>query len=323
MVIAGVPDGMDEPGPPPLPLLDPDRQTSLERLAALVESCGDGTVAFHARTPRATPPGCWLMGADGLGVRIDRIGEEATALHPDRIDAVVAALDRIEPLLDLIEARTGWAVEPATTAASPPPDTLVVELAAERDGAALARFALAVPIELLAGTEEVALLGDRLARVPLPCRLRAAAAHLSVEDAGAIGPGDLVLLHPAPWAATLSADPAGEIAGIFDPASGALSGHHHERNTALSEGEPGRVEDIKAFRVPVDVRLSAASATLAELAALREGGSLMLGPLTAGLAVELSVGGRPLAAGELVRLGDRYAVLVERAIAPTIPTGND
>lgn len=300
-------------GPPPLPLVDPERQALLERLAAFIATAGDDAVQFDARIERAVGSGCWLHGADGPSLRIDAIGEDRIPVHPDRVDALVDALDRLEPLLDLLEARTGWVIEPGSTGPAPPPDALVIVVVATRDGVPAARFALAVSSDQAAALGGTAVAGDRLARLPLPCGLRPAAVQLSVEDAGALGPGDLILLAPAPWPATLSAGPAGDFAAALDPGTGALTLRMIDRNTALSDGDAPGLEQLRAFRVPVEITLPGVSATLEELAALREGGTLALGALTAGLAVELSVGGRPLATGELVRLGDRYAVLIDRA----------
>ena len=312
------------PGPPPLPQLDPDRQEAAERLAALLAMVGDGAddelVRFETRIEQVPGPGCWLRSADAPSLRIDAIGGERTSLHPDRLDALVDALDRLEPMLDLLEARTGWVIEPEATDAVPPPDAPTIRIDATRDGEPVARFALAVPPGLAAALDRAApVVGDRLARVPLPCGLLAQAAQLSVEDAGALGPGDLLLLRPAPWPATLAAGPAGDLAATLHPDTGALTPQITDRNTALSDGDPPGLDQLRAFRVPVEVRLPGVSATLEELAYLREGGALALGALTAGLAVELSVGGRPLATGELVRLGDRYAVLVDRTADAALP----
>jgi flagellar motor switch/type III secretory pathway protein FliN len=302
-------------------LVDPERQALLERLAVFLAAAGDDTVRFDTRIERKAAPGLWLYGADGPSLRIDAIGGDLVPVHPDRVDALVEALDRLEPLLDLLEARTGWVIEPASTGSAPPLDALVITVKATRAGEPAARFALAVsPGRAAALDRATPMGGDRLARVPLPCRLRLAAVQLSVEDAGALGPGDLVLLAPVPWPATLSAGPAGDFAAALDSGTGALTLRTTDRNTALSDGDASGLEQLRAFRVPVEITLPGVSATLEELAALREGGTLALGALTAGVAVELSVGGRALATGELVRLGDRYAVLIERAAeAPPTP----
>jgi flagellar motor switch/type III secretory pathway protein FliN len=49
----------------------------------------------------------------------------------------------------------------------------------------------------------------------------------------------------------------------------------------------------------------------ASLSSLAPGMTLALGPLTEGMPIELRVADRLLARGELVQLGDRFAVLIE------------
>lgn len=302
-----------------VPVIAPERQCAAERLALLLGSI-ESEPPLRAAVEREPRSGCWFLSAGGPAVRVDTVDGRAAALHPDRVDAAAAALDALEPLLDRIEARTGWVVEPEATADAPPAESVVLALVS---GAT--RFALAVPPALWAAEEPLAS-GAALARVPLPGRLGAVAAHLSVEDAGALAPGDMVVLHPAPWAAVLRVEPAGDFAAGYDPGTGLLtSGRGSGRSELNQGGEGGGADPLRGFRVPVEIRLDGASATLEELATLREGGTLALGPLTAGLRVDLSVGGRPIASGEVVRLGDRYAVLVERvpAAAPAAPTGEN
>ena len=65
------------------------------------------------------------------------------------------------------------------------------------------------------------------------------------------------------------------------------------------------------FMVPLTIRLPDRMTSAASLSALVPGTTLPLGPLTEGMPVELRVADRLLARGELVQLGDRFAVLIE------------
>lgn len=65
------------------------------------------------------------------------------------------------------------------------------------------------------------------------------------------------------------------------------------------------------FMVPLTIRLPGRMTSAASLSALVPGTTLPLGPLTEGMPVELRVADRLLARGELVQLGDRFAILVE------------
>lgn len=293
----------------PLPEVDPDRQALVERLALLVESAADDTNGFRTRIEREPATGVWFGGADGVALRIDEIDGAATALHPERIDAAVDALEFLEPLLDLIEAATGWVIEPEEALDRPVPGAIVLGVDALRNGARVARFALALPEPLAdVAAAEASLTAERLGDVPVLCNLHAAAVWLPVEEAGAMAPGDLLVLEPAPWAATLHAAPLDDIAILFDPGTGRAT---CEGNKRVSDVQVDGTEQNASFRVPIEVRLEGGAATLGELAALREGGALVLGSVTDGLRVTLSVGGRPLGTGEMVRLGDRFAVIVE------------
>lgn len=64
--------------------------------------------------------------------------------------------------------------------------------------------------------------------------------------------------------------------------------------------------------VPVTLRLPDTVVTASELDKLADGGTLELGPVVEGLTVSLSVGGRSIGDGELIRLGDRFAILLEK-----------
>jgi len=68
------------------------------------------------------------------------------------------------------------------------------------------------------------------------------------------------------------------------------------------------------FAVPITLRLPEQRVSAAALADLRPGVALPLGPVAEGMMVELLVAGSPLARGELVQLGDRFAVLIESRV---------
>jgi type III secretion protein Q len=303
--------------PAPLPTLDPARQALAERLALTIEAAGDAATALRVRIEHHPEAGVWFGGVDGVALRIDEIDGAAAALHPERVDAAVAALDRVEPLLDLIEAATGWVIEPETTLDHPDAEAVTLVVDASQGEVRAARFALAVPWAL---AEAVAMLSTPSAPavdgIPVPCRLDAVAAALAVDDAGAIGPGDLIVLAPAPWRATLHAGPLGDTNIRFDPVAGLAT--FEEIRVTTADPVPGETdaadggEGVGAFRVPIEISLEGGAATLSELAALREGGSLPLGAVTEGLRVTLAVGGRSLGTGEVVRLGERFAVIVDR-----------
>jgi type III secretion protein Q len=306
-----------------LRVLDPAHQAAAERLALLLERAGGDGYKVRAAILREPGAGPWWVGDGGPAVRIDAIGDRPALLHVDRITEVVTAFEAVEPLLDRIEALTGWVIEPGGSADVPGDDTVIIALDTLRGDIPYARLALAIPTALVSAQADSPVAPDQLRDVPLPARLVARAADLSIDDAGALATGDLLILVDGGWGATLTLAGLGDVAAILDPATGKLvhAPAWNGRDATLSDDEPTAADQMRALRVPVAVRLPDVAVTAGDLASLREGGTLPLGAVTAGLAVELLVGGRPIASGEIVRLGDRFAVHVDRlAPAPAATT---
>ncbi|SOB86450.1 Flagellar motor switch/type III secretory pathway protein FliN [Sphingomonas guangdongensis] len=299
--------------------LDPVRQGAAERLALLLERAPAGEGVTLRASLRDDRSGWWWVGDDSVSVSIDSVAGNAAALHPERVDEVVAALATAEPLLDAVESVTGWVIEPGRAVRDVPQDSVVVSIAASRNGTAWITLSLAVPTALAAATQTEAVTNRWLRDVPLPAALSIAAAALAIDDAAALGPGDLLVLPAGPWRGTVTIAAQGDLAVALEPGSGTLvhAPAWNGRDGALDDDQPA-ADRMRELRVSVAVGLPDVAVTAADLAALREGGTLPLGPVTAGLAVTLSVGGRVIAAGEIVRLGDRFAVHVDRlASVPT------
>ncbi|MGK6325157.1 FliM/FliN family flagellar motor switch protein [Sphingomonas sp. DT-51] len=280
----------------------------------MVEAAGEEGLTFRVGITRDAGAGPWLVGADGVALRIDTLEGREASLHPERVEAAVAALDQVEPLLDLIEASTGLVIEPDSAIGTPAGDAIMISVAAFRDEIAVAELAIAIPPTLVAAMPvDTARLAARSGSVPVAGSLSATAVLLTVEEAGALAVGDLVVLAGGAWRGVLDVGTIGQWRVRFDPANG---------RAVADEGEPMGMdvpadgEVLRAFRVPLELRVEGAAATLGELAALREGGALALGPLDEGLRVTLCVGGRVLGRGEIVQLGDRFAVVVEQLAQP-------
>lgn len=86
------------------------------------------------------------------------------------------------------------------------------------------------------------------------------------------------------------------------------------RENPSRSSEPHSRNGAHAFTVPVSIRLPALYYDAETLGALREGSSLSIVPLTQGLHVELLVGGRTFAHGEIVEIGDNFGVLITNKI---------
>ena len=153
---------------------------------------------------------------------------------------------------------------------------------------------------------------------PMPLPLACAAARLPLADAEKLTGGDMVILETGPWPLI---DPTGHATAppfALDPATGRL-GSVLSSSSSEMESKPMATPDdmpntMDGLSVPVCLNLPDVLISLVELAKLAEGGTLDIGMISEGLQVSLSVGGRSVGKGELVRLGDRFAVLLD---APT------
>lgn len=232
---------------------------------------------------------------------------------------LVAILSDHAPVLDEIETATGHAAEFDDYGALP---QAAAALCLERAGQPLGELVIHVALEDSAAPTPPALL-----------LLEVTAARLPMADAQALEAGDLVILTHGPW--PLSAAPAQCVACAFDPATGRLGAHFpfsqppqqkpvQERSIMSNPQTFDRVPP--SLTVPVVVRLADILLDPAEIAAMAAGGTVDLGPVAEGLEVTLSVGGRAIGKGAIVRLGDRFGVLLEEpapSAAPNAPAGSD
>lgn len=279
-----------------LPRIDADAAALAESLIALFEDDGIG-----ASIEKDSPPGPWFVCAGGVRFRVTG----GPPLSPERIGDAIALLDRADPLLARVEAVLGIALEPGAVEVSESPRCVVLALAAEGVAATIA-FAADHP-ERAAWEARALALRPADARLPVVLRVLAAGPRLGVAETGALAAGDLVLIGARP-AAVLEASDGSALTGQLDLATGGFT-LHPEGDPMASE--PAASAAQRDFAVPLTVRLPDRATSAASLAALRPGTALPLGPLTDGMPVELLVAGRLLARGELVQLGDRFAVLIE------------
>ncbi len=308
--------------------IDPAEQAQAIRLARALAAAGDGewTLAAQVSAGRVAPvdrTGCWLVTAQGAALKIVAIDGAPIASHPERVPELVAVLDRIDPLLELIEAHLGMAFEPHRAVDALPGGLVPVTVTARHGDGRSVEFALAVPAALCPLPVTIA----PALHVHVPVRVECVAPSLTVAEASALGAGDLLILHAGVWRAKLIA-PHRAIDAVVEPNAGdaRASPIFHDSNSASGAArmndpstEPDPIDDdaedrLRRFRVPVTVRLPDVDASIGDLAALAAGATIALGPVTAGLRVELLVAARVLAVGEIVRLGDRFAVLVDHAI---------
>jgi flagellar motor switch/type III secretory pathway protein FliN len=223
-------------------------------------------------------------------------------LRAGRIDDAVAVLDRIDPLLDHVEQALGIALDPDMMIAAPRDDGVIITIMSGTE-----TIMLAVTRDHAQAPHWIDAAQGRHAdptTLPCPLRITLTGPRLSMADAGALDAGDLVMIAQAPHTALITPDGT-VIPGQLALATGLFT--HAPQGSPMAEA-PTAPHD---FAVPLSIRLPDRMTSAATLAALVPGATLPLGPLTDGMPVTLIVGDRDLARGELVQLGDRFAILIE------------
>ncbi len=277
-----------------------------------------GTIGKAALADFDLAPDYWFVSDanSAFAVAVDGIVVSAADL-----DLACDALDAAEPLLQQSEALLGVALDPLDLKPK-------AQIMADFSTALVARIdspATTLWIALHPDAGHIAqwqAKADSLpvdpATVPIPVMVTLTAARLTPEQAAGMAPGDLLLLarHMPAMLAAVSQDKADPVGGRFDCQSGAFSA-----GAVFDDGDADMQDDdlepsgaAAAFAVPVTLRLPGHSIDAATLAALGPGYVLPLSPLVQGLQVDLLVGGRRIARGEIVELGDNFAVHIDERI---------
>lgn len=296
----------------PVAVLDP-----AQVFGADSDDCSVPTLKVAALSVGALPTGQWFSTPQGCAFQIVVADGKAVSLEPSRLEVCVEALNAVDPLIDLIEDRLGLNLEPVAlgpiTAALP----LLFIIEVFDAGSVQSRILIAAcetdfnPAHLQMG------LASRAAdatSMPCPFQVSLRTTGLLVEEAAGIDRGDLLLLEKKP-AADISW-PIDATTGIaVEKRVGWLDMETGTFGCAIA-GENSMIDATKfgGFSVPVTIALPARTTSLESLSALQPGASLPLGAITEGLIVEVSVGGRPIARGEIVQIGDRFAVHIEERI---------
>ncbi len=241
--------------------------------------------------PCAPAEALWLeSGGDAPPFRLRSVEGAACLWHSERPQAIAADLDKAEPLLKRIEAASGWRFEPRSAAPARP--ATVVAIGETGTIVELAVGTTPPPATLMA----VASAASPDPLLALPRRLRATGPALSVEEIAGLAAGDLLLLPPV---LPVSVDGVDGLSATLEVATGRLAS---SRWDGTGEGR---------FALPVELTLPPVMLNGAELQAVAGGGEVVVGALCGAGAAELSVAGRRIGTGRLVRIGQAIALQVE------------
>ena len=294
-----------------LPSIDPGRAALQTRLLAALDGAQTGDMTIAARADRADGVAIRFDTAAGTVELVPRLADGAVPQlvgddgEPDAAGSL-DALGRIESLVVAIERQLELSLRP-TGIGLPTMDTwLRVDASA---GGGTVRHAV-----LLGIAEGVAIAPAAVAFVPREAlhrwrtawRFETRGPALSVGRLARLAVGDVVLVGGRELTGTLVAGGRNRPARLRIDAMTLTIIDHEGTNIVTDQPEPLDPE----LRLPLTLTIDGGTATLGDLARLSPGSVLPLGIVGAAVPVSLSTGGEPIAAGELVAIGDAYGVLI-------------
>ena len=282
--------------------VDPERLAAARDLAAALDGLEhDGTTLSAVVETNSPSPGCWIKGAAAV-VLLDPTRAEPS-LTPERSVALASAIDNLDVFWDVLERVLGQPVEFSSTTTLPPAHSVAVRVRwSGMDTGDLSVVALTPrpPAQSIAPSSSAR----------LPVRIALDGPRLAIDAAATLAKGDLLILPAGPWRAWVEAPGRVGEQGLFDPRLGEWTMEVTLLDDAEQTVGATHNDAVRDFAVATTLTLPSVTLTVGELEALRPGSTLAIGPATTGLEVAVLVSGRRVAGGELVLLGDQYAVLV-------------
>lgn len=282
----------------PLMLASGDQLTLKARAVAEETNAGG---AYWLTGPKAQP-----------ALRLIQWNGAPVVTHPERIAALATLLMEADVVLSALELKLGIGLEPDTISDNSPDGARLIELDFYSGSVLLHRIWLGFPSSFVLPadptTESI-----NATHVAVAVTLQSQVASLDVDDASAIDVGDLLILRAGRWPTKLET-PFGAVDGQLDAQANQFSianGETMQGQSMTSDDNAGEGGGFGALHVPVSIRLPDQSMTIEELGKLRAGLAVPVGQVTAGVQVELLVAGRLIAKGELVRLGEQFAVHID------------
>lgn len=298
--------------------IDPDHAQLKQMMLALLDGEKRGSELWlSARVAEATSTE-WVVCGQGVLLHVAAAGGRPHVFREDRLAEMVHALDAAEPILSEIERRTGLTLDPSEAVSALPENSLVFEVSSD-DAQHLVHLALVPDFTVPAALRKMfGALEIDWASVPVAFEIQVLGPSLGIEIAAAIETGDLLLIGGMSTKTRLSwraetAQPQ-KIIGRYDMLNGQFTanGTGEAMDSGISQGAN---ESVSAgFSVPISIRLPDRMTSASELSAMRPGTTLNIGAVTQGLSVHILVGDQEIARGELVQVGDQFAVMIEQKI---------
>jgi flagellar motor switch/type III secretory pathway protein FliN len=301
----------------------PDQAQLTQMMLALLNGERSGCeVSLVGRLAEAIDAN-WVICPQGVMLHIVIASGTPQIFRENRLSEMVGALDAAEPVLSEIEARTGLILDPVEAVSVLRENALIFEIAsADRQHL----IHLAIPPDFVAPTS-LKTMFDALetdwANVPVAFEIQVLGPSLDVEAAAVIAAGDLIFIGGMVAAARLiwplESAQTQKIIGRYD-----LFGGQFIANGTGVAMESGAANDMDGntpigFSVPISIRLPNRMARASELSAMRPGTTFNIGAVTQGLSVSILVSDQEIARGELVQVGDQFAVMIEQKIVRSEP----
>ena len=211
------------PEPPRFPVMGAEeahlRQSLLGALCGLSV---DDRVLRAQLLPHGDDATAWFRCADAIACRLLRFGGRALSMDAGDGPGMAALLDAADDLLSAVEAALGLTLDPLDIGPCPDTAGLTVRIGSLDQQIVLL---LSVPFAAAILAQPAPLAPSLLGHIALPVAIAVAGPRLSPADAATLSPGDLLLIGPAPIAATLCPPHGDAIPGRLDPVARCFRPH--------------------------------------------------------------------------------------------------
>jgi flagellar motor switch/type III secretory pathway protein FliN len=258
--------------------------------------------------------GLSFLCADGIRFQISDPAGAPLLCNPNDLEVICDALDDAHPILRAFETKLTLRLEPTDLVDALDPSQFVfLSLFAARLG-----VSLAIPSDYANADlwlQQAEQLVPKAADTPCLLKLQCVAAHLNIAQADDLADGDMLLMAPK-LAMQIDAGPV-SFNGVYDCGGGIFTATAEavtfEGNSQMSDDDGAG--NAPQFQIPVSIRLQDKMVSMETLAALKPGTNLPIAPLMQGLQVDVMIAGKSLASGEIVQIGDNFAVLIKERAA--------
>lgn len=304
-------------------------------LTALNESLSEDGTDLSARSvnmSRETMPETWARCNHNILIHIDTVASQSHVFCESRLDALAHALDAADPILCVVESITGFVLDPVETVNIKPIEHVVLEISRVNE---IDRIFLACPVDVeklsefnnMSNRQSIDL-SDLLVEYSLFIK----SPNLDIECLAELSVGDIVILGNGPANSTVKWHSANQtqftVDGSYDFGNGEFSGDQESVHETIDNGVDDTEQSVRdnatLFPVNLKVRVNGLATEAKSLAALQVGIPFHAGRLAHGLDVSIFFGEKEIFGGNIVKIGDSFAVTIgKKQYNPDIDVDNN